>query len=353
MRRITLFLSAIVLIMLGLGCSSLTGTPIPTPLPLDYIPTVVQQTVNAGKTATPSITSTRANTQADFPPVSPTSTPQEVITQDQNTPTLLALDQTVTMSPAPSTTPTPDLSATTTPRLTHTPTITRTPTMPPGGVQINSPGPMSKVVSPLMLTGNLHTVPSGNYHVELWIEPLQPGGDSRLLYREVERIISNPVEWLYLDQDIQFELTRVSEFGQLRISVLDTFGRAVSINSVDLILLSMGSSNITPASPKNEALVIREPAENQLIVGGKLIVSGVAQPTEGVLLAQLVTPDGTVVGYREVFITASPDGSYVPYTVEVPYQVSTPTWVRLQVSENGTRISGIDHLSSVQVLLSP
>lgn len=209
------------------------------------------------------------------------------------------------------------------------------------------------MASPLKLTANLHTMPSGNYHVELWIEPLQPSGEPRLLYREVQRIISNPIDWLYLDQDIQFELTRVSEFGQLRISVLDSFGRAVSINSVDLILLSMGSSSITPASPKDEPIVIREPAANQLIVGGKLIVSGVAKPTEGVLLAQLVTADGTVVGYREVLITASSDGSDVPYTVEVPYQVQTPTWVRLQVSESGTRISGIDHLTSVQVLLSP
>ena len=212
---------------------------------------------------------------------------------------------------------------------------------------------MSKVASPLNLIANLHTEPSGNYQVELWIEPLQPGGDPRLLYREVQRMISNPIDWLYLDQDIQFELTRVSELGQLRISVLDTFGRAVSINSVDLILLSMGTSSITPPSPKTESIVIREPTENQLIQGGKLIVSGVTRPDSGVLLFELVTADGNVVGYNEVFVTPSPSGYYVPYTVEVPYQLVTPTWVRLQVSESGTRISGIDHLSSVQVLLSP
>jgi hypothetical protein len=158
---------------------------------------------------------------------------------------------------------------------------------------------------------------------------------------------------LYLDQDIQFELTRVSELGQLRISVLDTFGRAVSINSVDLILLSMGSSSITPPSPKTEPIVIREPVENQLIQGGNLIVSGVAMPDSGVMLVQLLATDGTVVGSKEVFVTPSPDGYYVPYTVEVPYQVEKPTWVLLQVSESSTRITGIDHLTSVAVLLSP
>jgi hypothetical protein len=353
MRRITLVISTLILILLVVGCSSLTHTPTPTPLPLDYIPTVVQLTVNAGQTATPSATVVLPTIPADFPPASPTPTPQEVITQVLDTPTPLAYVQTATMSAAPTATYTPDLSATATPRLTRTPTFTPTPTIPPAGVQIDSPGPMSKVASPIKLTANLHTAPSGSYHVELWIEPLQPAGEPRLLYKEVERIISNPGDWIYLDQDIQFELTRVSEFSQLRISVLDTFGRTVSINSVDLILLSMGSSSITPPSPKSEPIVIREPAENQLIQGGKLIVSGIAKPDSGVMLVDLKAADGTVVGYNEVFVTASPDGSYVPFTVEVPYQVQTPTWVRLQVSQSGTRITGINHLSSVQVLLSP
>jgi hypothetical protein len=115
----------------------------------------------------------------------------------------------------------------------------------------------------------------------------------------------------------------------------------------------MGSSNITPPSPKTEPIVVRQPTPNQLIVGGKLVVSGIVNPTEEVMLVQLVTPDGKVVGYNDVFVTASPDGSYVPYTVEVAYQVETPTWVRLQISESGTRITGVDHLTSVQVLLSP
>ncbi len=161
MRRLTLVLSAIILIVLGVGCSSSTGTPIPTSLPLEHIPTVVQQTLNAGQTATPSATATLANTLADFPPLSPTPSNEAEITQSQYTPTPLANEQTATISPTPSATRTPDLSATSPPRSTRTPTITRTPTTPPGGVQINSPGPMSRVVSPLELTGNIHTVSLG------------------------------------------------------------------------------------------------------------------------------------------------------------------------------------------------
>jgi hypothetical protein len=174
-----------------------------------------------------------------------------------------------------------------------------------------------------------------------------------LLYREVKRLISNPVEWIYLDQHIEFELDRVSEYGQLRITVLDSFGRAVSINSIDVILLQLGQSSLTPAGLKSEPIVINEPTPNHLIQGGALIVSGIALPTEDFIHAQLVTADGRIVGYRDLAISPSPDGSYVPYTIEVPYEVEIPTWVRLQVSESSSRIAGIDHLSSVQVLLSP
>jgi hypothetical protein len=212
---------------------------------------------------------------------------------------------------------------------------------------------MSKVVSPIRAMANLRSVPSGSYHVELWAEPLQPGGEARLLYREVRRLISNPVDWVYIDERVNFELSRVSDFGQLRVGMYDTSDRPVSINSVDLLLLSIGSNEITPKADISEPLVIREPAPNKLIQGGKVIVSGLAKPIEPVLQIQLVAADGSVAGYSQVFVTPAPDGSYVPYTVEVPYQVASPTWVRLIVSESGTRIEGIEVLSSIVVLLSP
>jgi len=212
---------------------------------------------------------------------------------------------------------------------------------------------MSRLASPLHLVANLRSIPSGSFHVELWVEPLQPGGEPRLLYREVQRIISNPIDWVYLDQDIQFELSRVSEFGQLRLTVFDTYGRPASVNSVDLILLSMGPSNITPKGFLTEPIVVRSPHKNQLIQGGTVIVSGEVKPTQDFLLVELATFDGTIVGYRQVYVTPSPDGSYVPYAVEVPYQVTTPTWVRLRIFESGVRIAGIEHLTSVEVLLGP
>jgi hypothetical protein len=351
MRRTCLVLSTFLLLLLGVGCSGLIYTPVPTPYPVDYIPTIIALTVQAGQQAriTPSPVVVPEESQGS----SPTPTPEVITITPGPRPTLPAFILTSTDSPTPNATNTQDMSATPTRRSTRTPTLTPTPLIPAGGVQISEPGPMSRVASPLELEANLRSIPNGSYHVEIWIEPLQPGGEPRLLYREVKKIVSNPVGWIYLDPHIQFELSRVSEFGQLRISVFDQDGRPVSINSVDLILLSMGPSEITPTGDISEQIVIREPTPNHLIQGGMVIVSGLAKPSEEFMLAELVTHDGTVVGYRQVFVTPAPDGSYVPYAVEVPYQVSSGTWVRLQISESGVRIPGIEHLSSVEVYLSP
>ena len=315
-------------------------------VPLGDVSTAVEQTLSA---ANPS--PTPESTQAQAPSSSPTPVADPVVAQ--HSPTPLAYDPTATASPSPSPSNTPGVTNTPSRRATRTPTITPTPPIPNAGVQFAEPGPMSKVVSPLHVIANLRSVPSGTYRVELWAEPLRVGEEPRMLYREVQRIISNPIDWVYIDQDIPFELDRVSELGQLRLSVYDQYDRPTTINSVDLILLSLGPNAITPSNIRSEPIVIREPAKNKLIQGGVVIVSGLAKPTEDFMLVELVAADGSVAGYRQVFVSPAPDGSYVPWAVEVPYSVTSGTWVRLRVSESGTRITGMEHLSSVEVYLSP
>lgn len=351
MRRIDLVLSTFLLLMLGAGCSSLSYPSLSTPPPVDAIPTAIALTAQAGHSPTPAPTLTSVLDRN--PPASPTPTNDSNSPTPEATLTALAYNPSSTPSPTPSPTSTPNLSATPARRATRTPTITPTPTLPVAGVQIAEPGPMSRVASPLKVVANLRSIPSGTYHIEIWAEPLREGGEAQLLYKEVQRLISNPIDWVFIDQQIDFELSRVSEFGQLRLGMYDPYGRPVWVNSVDLLLLSMGASQITPSEARTERIIIREPSPNKLIQGGKVIVSGLAKPSEDFMLVELVAADGSVVGYRQVFVTPSADGSYIPYTIEVPYQVSVPTWVRLRVSESSTRIPGIEHLASIEVLVSP
>ncbi len=365
MTQRTCLVLSILSIALGLaGCSGLTTTATPTGLPAEFVSTAVEQTLTAGNpSATPGQPASTTSLPAGTPTALPdpaislsSATPLEFSTdvvQESRTEVVQAGNPTRTSTPSPILTHTAGPSATQSWRATRTPTITPTPPIPGAQVQFAEPGPMSKVVSPLRMIANLRSEPSGTYRVELWVEPLQVGGEPRLLYREVQRIISNPVDWVYLDEQIPFELERVSEFGQLRVGVYDQYSRPVAVNSVDLLLLSMGPSSITPSNIRSEPIVIRQPARNQLIQGGTLTVSGLARPSEAFLLVELVAVDGTVVGYRQAAITPAEDGSYVPWSADVPYTVTKGTWVSVRVSESGTRISGVEHLSSVQVYLSP
>lgn len=353
LKKIGLGLVSTILAYTIVSCTGLEYTPVPTSYPVDYVPTMIALTVQAGQSPdnTPSQVVSLEGTPTTTP--IPVSTLSLAPATEMTTP--LAFSGSATNSPPPSSTSTTNLSPSPTPvrRATRTPTITPTPTTPVGDVQISEPGPMSRVSSPVHVVANLRSIASGTYRVEVWAEALRPGEEARLLYREVQRLISNPVPWVFIDQDIQFELSRVSEYGQLRMSVYDQYDRPVSISSVDLILLAMGPSEITPSGSLDQSIIIREPGKNQLIQGGMVIVSGMARPSEDFMLVQLVAADGSIVGYRQVFVTPAADGSYAPFSVEVPYTVSSPTWVRLEISESGLRIPGVENLSSVEVYLSP
>lgn len=342
-RHASLILSIATLALLIAGCSSLTNTPTSTPYPADYISTLIALTIEARHTATATPPATAMPSETALPSMTATQKALAVVVQDSPTPAQASATATI----QPSATPTAGEDS---------PTVappSPTPQVQVADIQISKPGEMSKVVSPIHFVANVRTIPSGSYLIELYAEPLSPGGEPRRLFRELENITDSPLDWIYLDQDIQFEISRVSELAMLRVSVLDKDGRLAWVNSVDLILLSLGTSEITPKGDLGEPIIIQEPTPNHLIVGGTVIVSGWVRPSEDVLLMELVTSDGTVVGYNEAFITPRDDGGYVPFTVEVPYSLEKSIWVRLQVSESGVRIGGVEHMSSVEVYLSP
>ena len=72
------------------------------------------------------------------------------------------------------------------------------------------------------------------------------------------------------------------------------------------------------------------------------------------MLIELITAAGKVVGYRQAAIYLDPEGGYAPFSVEIPYAVKEPTWVRLTVKLNSpNRIPGVVYATSFEVLLSP
>lgn len=323
--------------LLGLGmsaCNVLLGPEIPTPIPTEYLPTVIALTVqaNLGVQSQP----TPGEEMADPVPAEMTQTPE------------------ATPSPTPEPTsipPTPTASGpTATPyTLPPPPTPTPTPTIPNAAIEIRNLGAYSKVVSPLHIYAYLKPGAGGKVRIELI------GEDDRVLVRKIKVMDFVPTgAWAVMSLDLDFEISATAESAWLKISVDDEYGRTVALNSVPLILLSVGEADIVPPMDVLAPIVIQEPTKKTLIQGGKVLVSGMARPNgPNPLLVQLITADGRQVGFRLAGVETPQPGSYGPFAVEVPYQISDPVKVLLTVSEGADSITDVIHLASIEVMLSP
>jgi len=292
--------------LLGLvaGCASPTESSIPTPYPPEYLPTVIALTAQSmGDSAT-------ATYIAEFPTETPTSTPK--------------------------------------PTFTFTPGPTRTPTAIPGhdlaAIQFLSPGPMSKVVSPISLRIIIKVGESEKMQVDLF------GEDGRLLSRTVKKV---PTSNRGIQQSVKipFEIGSPAEVGRISITTLDKAGRIQALNSVRVLLLSSGENEITPVGNPSEPVGVVSPHEEEAVSGGILNVRGDVWPfsLQPVIL-ELIDPEGKSLGLRILTVN---DGNPQSFDTTIPYKVSDSVLARLTIRQEDDRMSGLFYVYSQLVLLNP
>ena len=301
--------ASIIATLLGLvaGCTSLvppTQSPVPTPYPPEYLPTVIALTVEA---ANISATDTAvASIQLNLP----------------------------TDTPEPSLTPTP--------RATFT--ATTIPGHEPAAIEIQAPGPMSKVVSPIMLRMNIVSGENERAQIDLY------GEDGRLLSRTVKKV---PLSGRGVDQHIEipFEIRAAAEVGRLTISTTDKAGRIQALNSVRLLLLSSGSNEITPPGNPSEPVGVFSPELKDEASGGVLNVRGDVWPFNlNPVIFELLGPDGKSLSLRILNVdTLTPQ----LFDTTLPYKVSEPTLARLTIRQDDDRMDGLFYVYSQEVLLIP
>lgn len=311
------------------GCAGILASGFPTPLPTEYLPTVIALTLQAGESNHSLSGSSPASAEPGTP--QPESVVGTQIPPSTATPTL----ELQTPTPYPITLPPP-------------PTETPLPDIPVASVQIFKPGDLSRVVSPLHVSSYLKTTDVGFVRIELF------GEDGRLLVRQDKKFLANSVSWSNLSLDLDFEISATAEVGRLVISADDTYGRLMALNSVDLILMSVGEADINPSSAVDETIVIQQPGVKSLIQGGQVLVSGLARPnTSRPLMAELRDEKNKVVGFRQLGVSDPVEDGYGTFAVEVPYKVDALTPARLSVFEDGENVSTKTHLSSIEVMLGP
>ena len=313
------------------GCSVLLGPAPPTLLPSEFLPTAIALTLQADP----------ANKNSPNPVTPPAG---ELLENE-------AAAHTPTPSPLPSAAPTrtPPGPTATPYTLLPPPSPTPTPGIPNAAIEIRNLGAYSKITSPLHVYTYLKPGAGGKVRIELI------GEDGRILVRNIKTMDFIPTgAWAAIALDLDFEISATAEAAWLKISVEDEYGRTVALNSVPLILLSVGDADIVPPMDVLAPIIIREPNKRTLIQGGKVLVTGMARPgSQNTLVVRLLTAKGEQVGMRLASVEAQQPGGYGQFAVEVPYQISNPTKALLIVSGSANDLSDIIYLSSIEVMLSP
>jgi hypothetical protein len=309
MKRYTfsyIFLLASILGLLS-GCVLPGVNPVPTPIPPESLPTVVVETAQAAMETNIART--------------PSAVPTETLT--------------------PTLTPTP----TETPTLTPTYTLTPSPSAPIAQIRILSPGPMSKVTSPMNLRMQIVTGASELVQIDL------QGEDGRLLARTLERAKSWPAGYV-VALKIPFEVRAAAEVGRITISTKDGVGRVQSLLAMRVFLLSVGTDEITPEGDTSERAVFYSPPKKDAVAtGGVLEVDGRFLPfNDQPVVLELIDPAGKTVGLRVLDFIGTDEQLF---TTTVPYKVAEPTQARLVLRQDDDRLDGQMYIYSQEITLNP
>jgi hypothetical protein len=115
--------------------------------------------------------------------------------------------------------------------------------------------------------------------------------------------------------EVIFEIAGAAETGRLMISSLDSFGRTISLSSVDLILMKAGGDEINPPILYWEPYLVRSPKNEAVISGGTVLVSGMIRPVnENPVIFELIDTAGRVIAASEMIIDPpSGDFSHTPF----------------------------------------
>lgn len=332
MKRCRYALTIFFAVGLMAGCSGLPGRPLPTLIPEDKLPTVIELTAQAlveGGLVTPPPTAT--------------------IDPDADTPT-----PTLTDTPVPSSTPlisaTPTLDIVMgTPEPLHVPNP-----IPQAEIKILSPGRLSRVLAPFRL--HLFLVPPPNdrgedtvYQISLYDE----NGEviNREMINRTPEESSNP----HLILNIDYQISSEAVAARLEISSIDPHNRVTAMETTDVILLKNGTEEIKSILNLYPDMILQQPVPSSLIQGESLIVQGFTRiAPQDKLLVECVNRDGVQIGSAEIEVQEEDLGNgYRSFEGEVPFQVGYSSWIRVQFIARDGRFSGIESLSSVEVLVSP
>jgi hypothetical protein len=238
--------------------------------------------------------------------------------------------------------PTPTLI----PQTTAASTAVPQPSSDASAIQLYSPGPQSKIVSPLVVYG--YAVPG--YHNKGRIDLF--GEDGRLLASEILQL-NTAYKWAYFYWPLPFKISSAGELARLSLSTQDQYGRVTAVNSVHVLLLPEGESIVNPPGDLSERCMLDRPIAGKQYSGGMLEISGKMLPYNDLpIKVELITRDGSVTNSQLIPI-ARFGTDFVAFRVDISYSLLRGEWELLTVSQYDDRIGGLMYLYSQEIYLNP
>lgn len=215
-----------------------------------------------------------------------------------------------------------------------------------------SPGPMSSLVSPINLQVMLIAGESEIVLVDLL------GEDGRLLQREIERV-KRDLAGNYRSFGIDFEIRAVSEKGYIRVSSKDDHGRIQALNTMPVLLYSIGPNQINPLGNMiYERVTYIGLEDGDEIHGGVLNLKGRFWPfNEQPVFLELLLPDGEAISSRVLEFKGIDTETF---ETTLPYKVTEPTLARLSIHQDNLDLDISDpdlkkyiYVYTMEVMLYP
>ncbi len=331
-RDIKLAALMLTVLLISVGCQAEAAPGLPKTSPVERIP----------------VTSTPMDLPS-LPVPASTETPSQEKPVNQAVPTAkLAVSSlsVVVATATPTTEPLPSPTATI--RSFRQTSATPPPQM--AKMRITKIGPYSKLSSPIQMEALINSGDDGLVYVDLI------GEDGRLMVSEVLDFRNYDAKNFYISPEIPFQINSAAELARLVVYTRDMFGQMISLVSVDVLLMQMGSSDLTPPEVELEPYRVDTPREGTLITGGMVSINGSARSVNNnPLIVELIDEKGAVVGSGSVQVSQPSDGStHVPFRVDVPYTVTHRVRVRLAIhQESATRIPGMVWMTSTILFLEP
>ncbi|MBL8062769.1 MAG: hypothetical protein JNK32_07120 [Anaerolineales bacterium] len=296
--------------LLGLlaACSS-SAVPTPTPLPPDYLPTVVALTGQAAFATAAALTPTGLPTETPLPPVATPEVPS----------------------------PTPTLAAGFTDF---------------AQIRFLSPGPMSSVISPF----NVQAIVAAGESERIQVDLL--GEDGRVLQRLLQKLTRNPLG-IFQRFEFTFEIRAVSESGYIRISTKDDHGRIQALNTMPVLLYSVGTAQVKPAGNFiYERIAIDGLKEKADFYAGQVSLNGRIWPyNDQPVIVELLDINGKPISTRVLNMNGI---DTQPFETTLPYTVSESSVARLVFRQENPLLSVEDaelgrlvYVYSIEVTLNP